>query len=251
MIIYYSGTGNSLQTAQSLAKKTNDRILSILHLHDVDLSKETLIGFVFPVYNYTVPPFIQELVEKATFPTAAYTYFVTCHGGDKGNSIPKLKQILAQKGIQLHYGNDVKMPVNSRIMYGRVTNQIEQRIAKSEKKLVHIATDILAQKNNAEKFKRSRILDCVSNWVSSDAMRARYTPIIDTEACVQCGICQQVCPVDNIYTKTHQPLIGDQCVQCMTCMHWCPQTAIHYPSRQVKMKQQYHHPQVKWTDIKR
>ena len=190
------------------------------------------------------------MVAGANLPTAAYTYFVTCHGGDKGNSIATIKQILAQKGLQLHYANDVKMPVNSRIMYGRVTDQIELRIANSAKKLTNIAADILAHKNNAANFKPSRILGWISSWISSDAMRKRYTPIINSNTCIQCGICLQVCPVDNIHEKTHQPHIGDQCVQCMTCMHWCPQTAIHFHKRQVKKKQQYHHPQVKWTDIK-
>lgn len=45
--------------------------------------------------------------------------------------------------------------------------------------------------------------------------------------CIKCGICEKVCPIDNITIK-NKVVIHDDCIRCGACYHNCPKGAIRY-----------------------
>jgi len=52
-------------------------------------------------------------------------------------------------------------------------------------------------------------------------------PVIDQEACKQCGICRDVCPDDAVKVKDEQYEIDyDFCKGCGICAHECTVDAI-------------------------
>ncbi len=250
MIIYFSGTGNCLQVATQIAKNINEKIVSIV---DLDVSQpidDDVVGFVFPVYNYNLPNFVRAKLNDLKFKESSWFFGIIGHGGDKGNALFSLSQILESKGCKLSFGEDILLPVNSRIMYGRVTDKIEERLSASVPKIDEISGQILAHTANIRKIKNNRFLAWMSKIVEKESIQKRFTPVVDPDLCVNCCICIQVCPVSNIEVKDGKAFIEDKCVRCMTCMHWCPQVAIHFNGKKVNKVQQYHHPNVKWTDIK-
>ena len=50
MIIYFSGTGNSLYIAKKLAEKLNDEIIHINEAAKLGEIKDNQVGIVFPIY---------------------------------------------------------------------------------------------------------------------------------------------------------------------------------------------------------
>ena len=63
-------------------------------------------------------------------------------------------------------------------------------------------------------------------------MSKTWYPVIDTEKCIECGICVDNCP-HNVYDKTKSPvpivLREENCIQgCKTCGKNCPVGAIEY-----------------------
>jgi ferredoxin len=66
--------------------------------------------------------------------------------------------------------------------------------------------------------------------------------------CNGCGICQTICPVDNISMHDQRPAWSDHCITCFACLHWCPQEAIQVANLTNHMKR-YHHPDVSSKDI--
>jgi ferredoxin/flavodoxin len=48
---------------------------------------------------------------------------------------------------------------------------------------------------------------------------------VDTEACTQCGICEQECPVDAV-ALTPYPEFDKNCIDCFNCIRLCPENAI-------------------------
>ena len=96
MIIWFSGSGNSLSVARTLAEKTQD---TLLHLNDApaaNLSGEKVIGLVYPTYSYDAPLKIKEMLGSIRFPQDAYLWIVVTCGSKPGNSIFTVRRILRE-----------------------------------------------------------------------------------------------------------------------------------------------------------
>lgn len=66
-----------------------------------------------------------------------------------------------------------------------------------------------------------------------------------------CGVCAEVCPVNNITIKEGKAIHGNQCAACYACLHWCPQKATKLKVPTLGNRLQYHHPEITLQDIKR
>ena len=53
-------------------------------------------------------------------------------------------------------------------------------------------------------------------------------PFTVSDACVSCGKCADVCPLDNIRLQAGKPVWGARCTHCMACICGCPTAAIEY-----------------------
>lgn len=67
---------------------------------------------------------------------------------------------------------------------------------------------------------------------------------IISEACIACGTCQELCPVEAIEEGTLQYVIdSDICIECGTCEVVCPVEAIQSdeinPIREGRFKSEY------------
>ena len=94
MIIYFTGTGNSLSIARDLAEILNEKIF---HIHEVDhdvLSEEKLIGIVYPDYYGDMPDAVRNSIKKMSFNSAEYIFGIAVHGGDPGHCLHTLQNIL-------------------------------------------------------------------------------------------------------------------------------------------------------------
>jgi Pyruvate/2-oxoacid:ferredoxin oxidoreductase delta subunit len=235
-----------MKTAENLGLMLKEEAIHISKAAALEKITGQYIVFVYPVHNYDMPHMVQNFIKSIEIEKSAFYAGIITHGGDKGNALFTLKDLLANKGINLHYGNDLLMPVNSRIMYGMVTDKIEERLNNSEEKLKNqIATDIHNGINNANSIRKNRIVKAMTNIVDKPFLRSRFTPSVQSENCISCGICQKVCPVDNVVIREEGAFIETHCEACLTCMHWCPEVAIGFGKRTVKKEQQYHHPDVR------
>ena len=57
-----------------------------------------------------------------------------------------------------------------------------------------------------------------------------FAPVIDTEKCRSCGLCEKQCKAACINMKEHQ-IDYSRCVACMDCIDTCKDGAIHYARR--------------------
>jgi ferredoxin len=48
---------------------------------------------------------------------------------------------------------------------------------------------------------------------------------VSTEACTQCGICEEECPVDAVILDPY-PEFDQKCIDCFNCIRLCPEEAI-------------------------
>ena len=48
---------------------------------------------------------------------------------------------------------------------------------------------------------------------------------LNTEACTQCGVCEEECPVDAVALNPY-PEFDQNCIDCFNCIRLCPEDAI-------------------------
>ena len=80
MILYFSGTGNSLAIAQNIANSTNDSIMPLTKAVHEDLTAEKRIGLVYPSYDFNMPPAVRRLVPQLKLSADAYVFVIISCG---------------------------------------------------------------------------------------------------------------------------------------------------------------------------
>ena len=138
MILYFSGTGNSLSAARLLARETGDTAVHVIdlttHCGTCRGIQDKVIGFVFPVYFGDLPDPVREFVEYTRFAPSTYFYAVATCGGTAGNALYNLKEILERKRCRLSYGRAVPMIANSTATWKKGVTYDFSRLDEARKK---------------------------------------------------------------------------------------------------------------------
>lgn len=253
LIVYFTSTGNSLKIAQDLAKGLGDtEIIGIPQALKQKNFEADTIGIVTPVYCWGLPGIVRDFVQKTTL-TAKYVYAVTTYGGCPGDTLLQLNTELKKKGQSLQAGFGLQMPGNYTPMYGAQSLETQEKyFNKAQQKLPEIIATI--QKKNPAPI-------AWGPWFISGILRLTrfYNMFIShvknsdkaffvQDNCDGCGICANVCPVNNIQLTNKKPAWQHNCENCLACLQWCPKEAIQYGKITVGRKR-YHNPNITVKNI--
>jgi len=254
IIYYFTGTGNSLAIARSLAEKLPGaelRSLATAYREEkLDLEAD-VVGFVFPVYCFGIPVAFERVLEKAQWHYGQHVFAVANYGGMPGGALYQIEGLIEKNGGRLASGYLVRMPDNYLPMYPAPSQETQNRDFKAlEQQIPAMAADILARKASGIEKSKLRIDRYISPLIYPMVYQFKG---LDrnywiTEACNGCGICAQTCPFDNIQMGQQKPQWQHRCELCMRCIHICPQKAIQYKKGTLK-KGRYIHPNIKISDL--
>lgn len=245
MIFYFTGTGNSLYAAKKLLSE-GEELINIAEAieserYEYSLTESDNIGFVFPVYFYTLPTIVRDFARKVSIKGAGYVYAVITCGGGISQAGAVLKKCLADREITLDYVTPLLMPDNSMLFYQvPPTSEAGPRIEAANGKLSAIAKDIQDRKQT--KIGSATIL--------SDMVGAGYKLCSKTakfyaeDTCVGCGLCAKNCPEKAIQMQDGKPVwVKDTCCKCSACICRCPKEAIQY-GKVTKKRNRYVNPMI-------
>ena len=248
MILYFTGTGNSMAVARKIADATGDRTLPLTEAAGQDLSAEKVVGLVYPCYDFNTPPAVRELVARLCISPDAYVFIIVTCGAQTGNSIWKVRRLLKQKGVSVAYCHKIRMPDNSATIFGRNPNEQLWKLEKYASRMEHIIDDIKAPRHGSH-FGAPGLVGSLLGLPSMERkILGSFKPTVDPDRCIGCGLCAQVCPMGNIVVDG-KAAIGDRCTVCIGCLHACPQQAIT-TGKPFPKEHQYHHPDIQIQDLR-
>lgn len=250
MVLYFTGTGNSLYVAKNL----DDERLSIpqiIHRQKQEYTADS-IGIVCPVYGHEMPNLVKEFIRNATFYTD-YFYLVLTYGRIHGGAAELAEQYLKECGVEADYINTIMM-VDNYLPSFDMNEQIELNPDKKvDEHIFMIKKDI----DSGKHWKQS-VTQKDRNWHQKYLAMRNENPI-DIKGgifkvlqhCIGCGICMRVCPTGSIMVEKQHAEYKDtrRCQMCLACVQHCPENAIRLKIPEKNPNARYHNENIRLSEI--
>lgn len=254
-IYFFTGTGNSLKIAKALTEKLKDSelipIAKIWQMENLNSTTEK-IGFIFPLYYSGLPKIVNDFIKKLDLSKSNYIFTVITSVGDINEQpLQQLNKILEPKAKALSAGFFVTMPNNYIIGYDITSERRQKEFFEKASKQVELISEIIKNKKKnltQDIFEKdvSRS-ERINNTFREEVHQSDKSFYAD-ENCTSCGICESVCPVNNIMLVEGKPKWQHMCQQCLACINFCPEKSIQYGADTLKT-QRYHHPEITLQEI--
>jgi len=254
-LYYFSGTGNSLKIAWDLAENIDgSELVSIVKvMNDENLvSTSEKVGFIFPLYYFGLPKIVNDFVNKIDLSISNYFFAIITRGGhEDGVPMIQLDNILKTKSKFLSSGYYILMPDNY-ILLANATPEEDQkkRFEQARKQIVDISEAVKKNKKQLEidlNEKKIRRFERLNKKFHKDVYNSDTLFFADAN-CNNCGICEKICPANNIVLINGKPEWQHKCQQCLACINYCPEKSIQYGEK-TKDRNRYHHPEVTVKDL--
>ena len=248
MIFYFTGTGNSLMAAKAIAR-SGEALINIakarkLGRYNYEIQAGERIGFVFPVYCYTVPDVVLDFIHRLELSGSGYCFAIITCGGGIGSAGNYLAKELREKGISLNYLSPVVMPDNA-LFYYKLDPQdkMDMLLSEAEKRLMDIRNDL--DEEIVQNIKPKSLKLCQTMYHAMNKTKGFYV----TEACISCGMCAENCPDGIIKMHDGKPTwTAKSCTKCAACINRCPVSAIQY-GKATEKRRRYVNPIIKSPNI--
>lgn len=251
LILYFSGTGNSLVCARAIQKSFTGSLLQRIHSKThLEINCENLF-IVTPTYAYGVPDVVYNYLKEASI-KANYTAFIATYGTTTGGIFRQVYRLFKRKKIKLDYYRGIQSVENFFPLFHTLKKEKIAGLLDAQKRMTNAVISDLENKVSKAKPRAYFPSRLVSKLYRGFRPVVNRTIKVHQDICVGCGICSKVCSNGAILvnSETNKAKITvAKCQTCQACLNFCPYKAITQLRFQDKTPR-YHHPEVKVSEIK-
>ncbi len=246
MVLYYSGTGNSKFIAKCIASALETDCLNLnerIKAEDTSsVQTEENVILVTPTYAWRIPHIVSGWLEKVDLVSAKRIWFVMDCGSEIGNAAKVQPGACRTESPLPTWARPKSLCRKIILLCSRYrTSRKQKAIVENAKPAIRSIIDCI---RNGMEFPAPRN-NLYDRFMSSAVNPIFYKGIVKadaftvSDACIGCGKCVQLCPLNNIRLDKDKPVWGSNCTHCMACICYCPKEAIEYGKRSVG-KPRYH-----------
>lgn len=233
-LYYFSATGNSLLVCKEIQQKSNNCTLnSIAKLSDKSIINPPggTIGIIFPLYFSGMPKIVKTFIKKLDFSKVDYIFAIATKSqySSPGLIPEQINDILKEHKKKIDSVFYLSMTGNFIKKYD-ILEQKDQISANSMmfKKIKTIMEIVNKKEQVIEnpfpllKFIGKRVHE---KWIKDFHMNDNE---FNSTNCNLCGLCERICPKNNISLSNNKPEWNHDCELCFACVHVCPLKGIQY-----------------------
>ena len=233
--IYFSGTGNSKYAAELFCKEYDNesRTYSIEDTEALTAVTESdIIVFAYPVQFSTVPKIVRDYITDHSELWMNKRFFIIATMGlFSGDGSGVLGRLLQSCGAKVIGGLHLKMPdsIADEKALKRPPEKNKELVKQAEQKIKESVKRLKADKSTQEGI---GVLCRLAGFFGQRAYFGHKTRAytsklkVDTDKCIGCGLCEKLCPMNNITIKDQKAVSSDRCTMCYRCINKCPKQAL-------------------------
>jgi len=232
-MFYFSGTGNSKYVAELFCQHGKAQCHSIEEKVNFEnlIDAEDVIGFCYPVYFSSVPRMMREFAARHIKALKGKKLIVFCTqfmlSGDGSRAFVKL---FPENYIEVIYTEHFFMPNNMPdvpILPMASDKSIEKSLARANRKMESVCRHIQDGKIKKRGFSILSRTFGMPQSVFMEAVERRANRAVNIDSdCTKCGLCVEICPMENFSVEDGQIKHKHNCTMCYRCINACPEKAI-------------------------
>lgn len=233
--VYFSGTGNTKFCVDKFLAEYgySEKAFSIEEkeaLDEIQNNHEIVIGY--PVQYSNIPKILRDwVIANQGIWRGKNIFIIATMGLFSGDGAGILARLLIRYGAVITGGLHLKMP-DSIGDVGALKRNFEKNkelVTEAEEKIHRAVSNIKNGKTPQEGLGLGyHLAGLFGQRLYFGWKTKKYTDKlkINPEKCIGCGLCKELCPMNNISIKNGIAVSVDKCTMCYRCISKCPKQAI-------------------------
>lgn len=233
--VYFSGTGNSKYCIEKFLQEYDRKAMAFSIEEDKllkQIDKHKDIVFSYPVQYSNIPKILKDfIVNHKTMWKDKRVFVIATMGLFSGDGSGILARELKRYGAVITGGLHLKMPdsISDEKVLKRSLEDNKKLVLAAEQKIKKAVRKLkngnVPQEGIGVLYHLAGLLGQRLYFINKTKQYSNKLNI-NTEKCIGCNKCVDLCPMKNIKLKNRIAVSGNRCTLCYRCVNNCPKQAI-------------------------
>ena len=233
--LYFSGTGNTKHCVEALLAQFGENLPALAIENpgagECIMENDTIV-LGYPVYFSNLPKIMRDFLEENqnSF-RGKKVYILATMGLFSGDGAGCAARLLKKYGAVILGGLHVKMPdsIGDERVLKNTPAKNREIIRRADAKIAEFAAAAMAGKPHRDGLSALHHIAGLLGqrlWFYKKTQTYKKKPNIDKNKCKGCGLCTEVCPMQNMALINGKAAGSGMCTLCYRCVGHCPEKAL-------------------------